>query len=355
MNVQNLAEAQRQADFARLPLFYGNDKDTFTAEQWIARIDAIRTAAAWNEQLTQTTVYNALRGDALVWYDAVKLDIDCNTYVTFKNAFLQAWSKTRTARTTTAVLAGLQQMQNETVTNFYARVRKAMDDIISLEGVFALPADPLPADLMTIHQVVAWLGANPANDVRQQFGLAAAATNQAVLQRYLENLMSQGASYRQDRLGKHIFIAGLKPYIRDELMKNPPVGGLYVANQTAHNIEKCMTDPRVNRHSTAAIEPVERNDVAALQNRGSFRGRTRGRGFSRGRFRGRGGQSFNKANMSCYHCGKKGHFEAECHAKARGEPRTSTVAPVETEEQEQGEVEEEYFYDYLENSVINLN
>jgi len=363
-NVQALAEATRQADFARLPLYYGNEKDTFNAEQWIARIDSVRATANWNDAMTMTTVFNALRGDALQWYDAVRLDVDVTVYDNFKNVFLAAWSKTRTARTTTAILVGLQQMANETVTNFYARVRKGMADIVALEGIPPVPNEALPATLTALNAVQAWAAQNALAGDRDRFNLPAGTTNAVTLNRYLEEVVSFGANYRQDRLGKYLFIAGLKPILRDELMKNPPDGGLYQANEIAHNLEKCLTDPKINK-TNAPIEKTIENEIAATQRRGSFRGRMRGRGgYVRGRGQARGGYTTSKANMTCYYCAKKGHFESECHAKMRGEPRvttnsnsSSTIAPIETqpapfftdtvyEENEEND-------DYIENAALN--
>ncbi len=46
VNVDNL----RQSDLAKLPLYAGDVKDQFTAEQWIERISRSRTASAWTAE-----------------------------------------------------------------------------------------------------------------------------------------------------------------------------------------------------------------------------------------------------------------------------------------------------------------
>jgi hypothetical protein len=68
VNVDNL----RQSDLAKLPLYAGDVKDQFTAEQWIERISRSRTASAWTADHTMAFVFNALRGNALRWFDALK-------------------------------------------------------------------------------------------------------------------------------------------------------------------------------------------------------------------------------------------------------------------------------------------
>jgi hypothetical protein len=67
-NVKNL----RQSDLAKLPLYSGNVKDQFTAEQWIEQISRSRTASAWTADQTMAFIFNALRGNALRWFNALK-------------------------------------------------------------------------------------------------------------------------------------------------------------------------------------------------------------------------------------------------------------------------------------------
>jgi hypothetical protein len=62
VNVDNI----RQSDLAKLPLYSGDVKDQFTAEQWIKRISRSRTASAWTANQTMAFVFNALRGNALL-------------------------------------------------------------------------------------------------------------------------------------------------------------------------------------------------------------------------------------------------------------------------------------------------
>ncbi len=65
-NVNANVELLRQSELAKLPLFSGDGKDQFTAEQWIERVSRARTTSAWTPDQTNTFVYNALRGNALL-------------------------------------------------------------------------------------------------------------------------------------------------------------------------------------------------------------------------------------------------------------------------------------------------
>ena len=71
MNAQQLIEAGRQVDQARLPLWSSTKESAFTAEQWIEWITRARNAGTWNEQVTMSYVFNTLRGDALTFFDAL--------------------------------------------------------------------------------------------------------------------------------------------------------------------------------------------------------------------------------------------------------------------------------------------
>ena len=127
-NVNANVELLRQSELAKLPLFSGDGKDQFTAEQWIERVSRARTTSAWTPDQTNTFVYNALRGNALLWYDSLRrTGINRDAWDEFRPAFLESWSTVRTTRTATVNLADLKQGQSEAVTTFYPRVVKAVD------------------------------------------------------------------------------------------------------------------------------------------------------------------------------------------------------------------------------------
>jgi len=287
-----LMNAQRRVDLQRLPLFYGDDNDQFSAEQWLERV---RRAAAsvdpvWTDNITMAAVYNALRGSALAWYEAIQHELEENhQWRDFQAFFTIAWSKTRTSRTTIAALEALHQRMDERVVNFFARVAKVNKDINDVEPVVEAEVNvPVPA-FQAVFTDVAGFAALP-NDQKQA---------------QARRLVAHGMRMRNDRFAKHVFIAGLKEEIRSDLMKNPPAGGLYAAFQAAQIIEKAMEKPTFKSTTTKAVKSVESNnsEVNAINGNRKFGKK----------------KPIDKKNLTCYHCQKKGHFSAECRAKARGE------------------------------------
>jgi hypothetical protein len=93
-------------------------------------------------------VFNALRGNALRWFDALKRSgINRNDWDAFQNAFLAAFSTTQTPRTATVNLADLHQGQTEQV----VFVIKAVDDLEALAGAaFPLPDPPFPVEFTNV-------------------------------------------------------------------------------------------------------------------------------------------------------------------------------------------------------------
>jgi hypothetical protein len=228
-------ENQRQVELSKLPLFFGSkDKDQFTAEQWVERIRRAKDSARWNDAQTMSAVYNALRAKALAWFESLRRsNINQDVWEDFLKAFLEAYSTTKTSRTTTLNLADLRQGGNECVVDFYPRVIRVIDDIEAMTPAnFAAPAAPFPAEFLAIQAFVA-VGA-------------------AVKRDCVNTLVKTGATQAFNFIGLHLFIAGLKPYLREEIMKAPPAD-LYAAFQAASALEKIHTEPR---KSTSTMQNV---------------------------------------------------------------------------------------------------
>lgn len=317
--------AAAQVELQRIPLFHGDiTKDIFTAEQFLDRLARAAVAiqgSPWPQERKITALINALRGDALAWFEAAREHVDINNYQHLADAFAQAFSPTRTTRTTVAILHDLTQKHNEGVVKFYARVTKAIRDISTLEADCPLITDPFPAQFAALD---GW------------DGIADAVKDTAT-----DRIQKHSARYHIQMVGKHIFIAGLNAKLKEKLMETGVVGGLYEAFLQAQSLEKIQTDP--GKVKISAIDNVEDVDtqidalqaqIEALNRRRGFRGGSAGRGRGRGgrnSSRGRGSGNAQRTDRSCYHCGKKGHLIADCHARKRGEPRTTqfSAAPVE--------------------------
>ena len=227
-------DGQRQSDLAKLPLYSGDAKDQFTAEQWVERISRSRTASNWTAPQTMAFVFNALRGHALKWFDSLKRSgIDRDNWDTFQTAFLKAFSTTRTPRTATVNLADLHQGQSETVVAFYPRVIKAVDDLEALaRGNFTLPDPVWPAEFLAVANFMA-IGV----DIRANAAQA---------------LVSHGATAAFNHMALNLFISNLRPSLRDELLKTTPAT-LYEAFEAASQLEGIQEPSRKPTLSTAAI------------------------------------------------------------------------------------------------------
>jgi len=132
-----------QADLAKLPLWSGDSaKDGYTVEQWCKRVDKAAASAGWDAGNTMSYVYNALRGDALRWYESLKrFNINDNDWPSVRAEMLDAYSRVQTARTAVVNLSDLKQGTSESVTNFGSRVARIIDDLkILMPAASRVPA-----------------------------------------------------------------------------------------------------------------------------------------------------------------------------------------------------------------------
>lgn len=300
----DLLDAQRRAELGKIPLFYGDNNDVFTAEQWMERINYARNALdpAWNGATTVAAVYGSLRGKALQWFEALRDELDFTDFNILSTNFINAFSKTRTTRTVVSKIESLQQKPDEEVVNFFSRVAKANRDCNALNPV-VLANVPLPDPwfeaVFTNVPEFAALGAN-------------AREGQA------RRLVAFGMNARPDYFARMVFIAGLKDKIREQVLMNPRPGGLRAAYEQALDIEKAIELPKASVKAIKVHKDDSHQDVDAIKSKR----------------RGNPTKKTHKKNVTCYHCQKKGHFAKECFSKARGEPpvakRGSKVSTVNT-------------------------
>jgi hypothetical protein len=338
-DVLNNADLARQADLAKLPVFSGDPKDQFSAEHWIERIQRAKTSSGWTDDQTNTFIYNALRGNALLWYDSLRrTGINRDDWAQFRTAFLESWSTVRTTRTATVNLADLKQGQNESVTAFYPRVVKAIDD---LEALVPGNAFPMPATIwpQAFTDVAAFMNIPVADR-------AAAAVA----------LVTHGATQAFNHMALNLFISNLRPTLRDELLKTPPAN-LYAAFQQAITLERLAVEPR---RPTLPAMPVEvtpdpvisSTPLAPLPN--SVEDLTEqidALNFKRRQLQQRGQQRSSSTHAAsstqpasgtrryanrppasrdtiCHYCKKPGHYQIDCRSRQRANaPCVRTSAP----------------------------
>lgn len=286
----------------KIPHFTGEEsKDQFSAELWMARIVTTAQAVPWADDITLTMAVTALRGEALTWHQVMSQRgiQGFNTWAVFRPLFLQHFGKRRTSTTTTAILDGLKQKSGETVMAFFLRVGIAADDIKALTPDLGLPpvADRWTADFAGL---AGWNALG--NDIKE-----------TLLNRY----QARGSRHAEEGFATQLFIAGLRPEIRDRLLNQAPPGGfatLVNAMERATEVEKNLQTNGRGAHVNA-VDDDDDQDVDALHRRGGQRGRGRGQ-RGRGSSRGGGGNKNNgkKFEGKCYHCNKVGHKKEDCYA-----------------------------------------
>jgi hypothetical protein len=328
------AEDLRQADLAKLPLFSGDKSDIFTCEQWISRVQRAKDSSGWNNARTMTYVLNALRGSAFAYTRSINLaaGVDIDNWDSFKAALLDSFSTVRTSRTTTVNISNLIQGQTERVINYYIRVADSINDMTSLKNLHQqrVPANPFGPILGALPEVV---GTDVA--VRAQVAL---------------DLVKFGVQDSYDNIALHLFVSGLRPNIRDEVMRQSPIT-LTEAKAFASDAEKRATIPQsktsgatslpvmpVDDADTAETTETEAELVAALEeaeksqdckiavlkakinrfrrNNQSSRPSNPGPSTSNSRPPKKAPNPAAK-HIDCRYCGRKGHFQIDCNDRKR--------------------------------------
>jgi hypothetical protein len=336
-NVLLNADLVRQSNLAQLPLFSGDSKDLFTAEQWIERVNRARITSAWDEDHTNTFIYNALRGNALLWYDSLRrTGINRDDWDQFRAAFLESWSAVRTTRTATVNLSDLKQGQNEPVTAFYPRVVKAVDDLEALIPGLAFPL-PDPAWPQAFTDIGAF-----------------AALPQATRDAAAATLVRHGATSAFNHMALNLFISNLKPSLRDELLKSLP-NTLYAAFQQAIMLERLAVEPKrstlpampVDTTPTtdtpipATTDPADTVDAldAQIDALNTKRRQLQQRGNQRASSSSNRSSSNNNAparfanrppatrDTICHYCKKPGHYQIDCRTRQRNNAQCVRTAP----------------------------
>ena len=221
---QAFMNAGRQIEAGRLPLWTGTADTTFTAEQWVQRIQKAATAGTWTDEVIMSNVFNALRGNALVWYEALPtIGYNPDNWEDFKIAFLRTYGTVRTVRTTALNITDIKQGVSESAAQYMARVIKIIDDIKFIAPA-VLPAPPTPWSA-PFTGAAGWAGITAAQKDAQ-----------------LQTLLNAGATDAYHRVGLQLFIAGLKPALRSKLMETDPAT-MREAFEAAVNFEGLLKEP----------------------------------------------------------------------------------------------------------------
>lgn len=333
-------DVPRPGEVTKLPLWYGNpSKDTFLPLQWVERVEKAKIAGTWTDAQTMAFVYLALRQNALIWWDSLnRSGVSTLIWDEFKAAFIQGYAATRTARTAVVNL-DIKQQPTETVLDYYARIVKSVDDLEAL-----LPAARRVPGVNLFHADIVAL---------QGWAGAPEASKNATAAAY----MKTGVTSAFNHLALQLFIANLRPNLREELMKNIPET-LYDAFTMAQDMEKILTEPKKQNTflSVQEVKVVESEEelmleLAAVQTRvQNFRGRSQARGRGnkpgRGGHGGGGGQAQGQTGdyNKCRYCSLFGHIQKFCHKRIAagapmvdkiGKPYPAKISEINTQGREQ--------------------
>lgn len=306
-----LVEAGRQLELSKIPLWFGeSNKDAFNAHTWIDRLDQAAALAAWDLPRTAIYMNMAFRDSAIKWRDGIRqMGVDVDNYPALRAAFLRFYAPGATIRSCVANL-DLKQGANETVRDYGPRVAKIIQDIHRLAPPYAPPA--LATLFGVAISVLPEVVAVPAAD-RQ-------AAHTAIVQ--------IGEKRITDLISIHIFIAGLKVYLRDKCVTRV-FNSYFEAYQFACTLEHNMTDPRKSQHvtpidksedSTEGPDPsvdeleleINKLQLKLKNRRKKMGGSARSGGSSASSS---GGPARDYSAYKCRYCQALGHIQTQCRKR----------------------------------------
>jgi hypothetical protein len=317
------AEDLRQAGLAKLPLFSADKTDIFTCEQWISRVQCAKDLSGWNNARTMTCVINTLRGSAFAYTRSINLaaDVDIVNWDSFKVA---------QPPSTSPPLFKAKQNVSSTITS----------------GL-PIPLTTWPPSRNSINKGSRQIPLVPS------WGLylrSSPPTSPSVPRSPSTSSTLVSRIVTIDNIALHLFVSGLKPNIRDEVMRQSPIT-LTEAKAFASDAEKRATIPQSKTSGATSLPmmPVEDNNsadnaeteaelVAALEETeksqdckiavlkakiNRFRRNNQSSGSSSSGPSTSAPRPPKKApnpaakNIDCHYCGRIGHFQLNCRDRKR--------------------------------------
>ena len=133
-----------------LPVFKGDEsEDQMTGQDFITRVDFAQKIGEWSNENTARYVCLRLRGKAWAWISGAISEEQpwVSTWTQLKKEFTQRWVPSKTVSEKVALRHSLMQKGDETVLDFYDRVKKA-------EQVFQYSTVPVPEAQKAARQIV---------------------------------------------------------------------------------------------------------------------------------------------------------------------------------------------------------
>ena len=269
-----IQNAAANTQLSILPGFSNNEKeDKCTATQWLQKVCLHKEGAAWTDVQTVTHFRNALRHDAVNWYDTLEcfgVDIAGKNWAQIKARFEEDFHAKPTPHTTISKLTQINQKANESVNSYISRAM-----LILLELKKGIDPDTLPITPLVFPGTAAEVTAH--TDAWN--GCAEATRTLAI--RHVRRQISARNSECYDCI---ILTAGFKPEIKTKIMA-AELHTLLEIRVLAQKTELLLQERNGktngngngngNGNSSNVFEMNE--DVEAIRNKANQRGRGNGR------------------------------------------------------------------------------
>ena len=306
---QLLNEHELNKKTTQIPLFYGTSKDTSSGRDIIEKIELAAGIANWNDARKIRELQGCVRDQAKKRVDSILRTCpdDMTVWNNVKKEFLEQYDPKGTAKATCAGLTDLTQKSQEKVGDFYGRVDEHFRRI--LENRQERHLGPLATD----------------NVPAAQLDL-------------VKTIVARSTKDMLETIEQMVFTAGLNDQLRQKVMEAGKTT-LYETFKFASEIEIYLADKKAKANSVkldSITEGTEELDVAeetefeteeefnfvnAIRARRGLPPRPRPTYFRRnnngGGQRPAANTSYNKKDLVCRYCKKKGHNQAECRKRIR--------------------------------------
>ena len=300
-------QATCNAQLTALPTFSNRiQEDKWTASEWLEKVIINKNGGEWTEIQTITYFRNALRGNAVSWYNSIAT-LNSTREITWDLIKRNFETDFRAAPTTTSIICKLteiKQKDSEDVNEYYNRV---MPILIDLKSTFG-------------SQTAVVLPLNAAQTL--ELNALAQAFKTKIFRQYREAISEQNFV---QMAGYHL-MAGFKPKIRADLMDSTEnMGTLYAMKLAALKCELKFeeitkspngTNGAIGNGMEKLLAHIGVNEINEY-NGPSYEDEIEA---INSKWKRRQGSSQTSTNQpKCSHCHKPGHTVDKCWAK-NGKP-----------------------------------